>query len=153
MPDGTHHSFCRICEALCGLKVTVENNKVVAVHPDDDHVATRGFSCPKGLKQARMYDSPDRVKWPMKRIGSRWDRITWAQALEEIGNKLKQLRGDHGADSIALYVGTAAGFGVLHPVFAQGFMTALGSKSLYASATQDCSNKFAGSCSFRPLST
>lgn len=143
MPDGTHHSFCRICEALCGLKVTVEKNKVVAAHPDDDHVATRGFSCPKGLKQARMYDSPDRVKWPMKRIGSRWERITWAQALEEIGNKLKQLRGDHGADSIALYVGTAAGFGVLHPVFAQGFMTALGSKSLYASATQDCSNKFA----------
>ena len=42
-----------------------------------------------------------------------------------------------------MYVGTAAGFGVLHPVFAQGFMTGLGSKSMYASATQDCANKFA----------
>ena len=42
-----------------------------------------------------------------------------------------------------MYVGTAAGFSVLHPVFAQGFMTGLGSKSMYASATQDCSNKFA----------
>ena len=41
------------------------------------------------------------------------------------------------------YVGTAAGFGVLHPIFAQGFMDAIGSKSMYASATQDCSNKFA----------
>ena len=143
MPDGTHHSFCRICEALCGLKVTVENNRVVQVHPDEAHVATRGFSCPKGLKQAQMYDSPDRVKWPMKRIGSRWERVTWQQALEEIGNKVKQLRGDHGADALALYVGTAAGFGVLHPVFAQGFMTGLGSRSMYASATQDCSNKFA----------
>ncbi|MCA9697530.1 MAG: molybdopterin-dependent oxidoreductase, partial [Myxococcales bacterium] len=48
-----------------------------------------------------------------------------------------------GPDSIAMYVGTAAGFGVLHPAFAQGFMTALGSKSMYASATQDCANKFA----------
>jgi formate dehydrogenase len=143
MPDGTHHTFCRICEALCGLKVTVKDNRVVEIHPDDAHVATRGFSCPKGLKQMRLYDSPDRVKWPMKRIGSRWERVTWAQALEEIGNKVKLLRRDRGADSIAMYVGTAAGFGVLHPVFAQGFMTGLGSRSMYASATQDCSNKFA----------
>ena len=42
-----------------------------------------------------------------------------------------------------MYVGTAAGFSVLHPMFAQGFMDGVGSKSMYASATQDCSNKFA----------
>jgi len=42
-----------------------------------------------------------------------------------------------------MYVGTAAGFGVLHPAFAQGFMTGIGSKSMFSSATQDCSNKFA----------
>jgi len=42
-----------------------------------------------------------------------------------------------------MYVGTAAGFSLLHPIFAQGFMTGLGSRSMYASATQDCSNKFA----------
>ncbi len=143
MADGTHTTFCRICEALCGLQVTVEDNRVTQVHPDKQHVATHGFSCPKGLKQARMYDSPDRLKYPMKRVGTKWVRVSWEQALEEIGAKVKQLRGDHGADSLAMYVGTAAGFGVLHPVFAQGFMTGLGSKSMYASATQDCSNKFA----------
>lgn len=141
--DGTHHSFCRICEALCGLKVTVQDNRVVAIHPDPEHVATKGFSCPKGLKQAAMYGSPDRVRYPMKRVGSRWLRVSWAQALEEIGEKVKHLKGTRGADSIAMYVGTAAGFGVLHPVFAQGFMTGLGSNSMYASATQDCANKFA----------
>lgn len=42
-----------------------------------------------------------------------------------------------------MYVGTAAGFGVLHPVFAQGFMTGIGSKNMFSSATQDCANKFA----------
>ncbi|MDX2008926.1 MAG: molybdopterin-dependent oxidoreductase [Myxococcaceae bacterium] len=143
MPDGTHYTFCRICEALCGLTVTVENNHVTRIAPDDAHVATRGFSCPKGLKQAKLYASPDRIKYPEKRVGDRWERITWAQAMEEIGNKVRQLRGEQGPDSIAMYVGTAAGFGVLHPVFAQGFLTAVGSKSMYASATQDCSNKFA----------
>ncbi len=143
MSDGTHTTFCRICEALCGLQVTVENNRVTQVHPDKANIATHGFSCPKGLKQAEMYDSPDRLKYPMKRVGTKWIRVSWEQALEEIGGKVKQLRADHGADSTAMYVGTAAGFGVLHPVFAQGFMTGIGSKSMYASATQDCSNKFA----------
>lgn len=143
MPDGTHTTFCRICEALCGLRVTVENGRVIETHPDPDHVATGGFSCPKGLKQARLYDSPDRLQYPMKRLGTRWERISWEQALEEIGRKVKQLRAERGPDSIGMYVGTAAGFGVLHPVFAQGFMTGVGTRSMYASATQDCSNKFA----------
>ncbi|MFZ5444055.1 MAG: molybdopterin-containing oxidoreductase family protein [Myxococcota bacterium] len=143
MPDGTHSSFCRICEALCGLQVTVEDNRVTAVHPDHQHVATHGFACPKGLKQARMYESPDRVKRPLKRVGTDYVEISWEQALAEIGAKVKQLRGERGPDSIGMYVGTAAGFGVLHPVFAQGFMTGLGSRSMFASATQDCANKFA----------
>ncbi len=142
-PVKTHHTFCRICESLCGLEVDVAANQVVAIRPDPEHVATRGFACPKGLKQHHLFRSPDRLKYPMKREGKNFRRVSWDQALSEIGEKVRQIRGDHHANSIAMYVGTAAGFGVLHPVFAQGFMTGLGSKSMYASATQDCSNKFA----------
>jgi anaerobic selenocysteine-containing dehydrogenase len=139
----TRQTFCRICEALCGLEVDVEDGRVVEIRPDKQHVVTDGFACAKGLKQHKMYDSPDRLKYPMKRIGSRWQRISWEQANFEIGEKVKAIRADTGPNSIAMYVGTAAGFGALHPVFAQGFMTGLGSKSMYSSATQDCANKFA----------
>ncbi len=76
-------------------------------------------------------------------MGDRWERVGWDGALREIGAKVRQIRADHGPDSIAMYVGTAAGFGVLHPAFAQGFLTGLGSKSMYSSSTQDCANKFA----------
>ena len=140
----THHTFCRICESLCGLEINTQNNRVVAIKPNEDHVATDGFSCVKGLYQHEMYQSPDRLKYPLKRKkdGS-YKRISWSQAMTEIGDKVKQLHQDEGADSIGMYVGTAAGFSVLHPVFAQGFMTGLGSRSMYSSSTQDCSNKFA----------
>lgn len=143
MTTTTTTTFCRICESLCGLEVITKDGVVTEVHPDTQHVATRGFSCPKGLKQHKMYDSPDRLRYPEKRVGDRWERISWEQALSEIGAKVKQLRGEHGPDSVAMYIGTAAGFGVLHPVFAQGYMTGVGSKSMYSSSTQDCSNKFA----------
>lgn len=136
------HTFCRICESLCGLEIEKQGNKIISIKPDKDHVATQGFACPKGLKQHHIFNSPDRLKYPMKRVGDNWERISWEQAFSEIGAKLKQLKVDFDADAIAMYVGTAAGFGVLHPMFGQGFMEALGSKSLYASATQDCSNKF-----------
>jgi anaerobic selenocysteine-containing dehydrogenase len=139
----TRQTFCRICEALCGLEMDVEDGRVVDVRPDTKHIATGGFACTKGLKQHRLYASPDRLLHPSKRVGSEWQRISWEQANYEIGQKVRAITGDTGPDSIAMYVGTAAGFGVLHPVFAQGFMQGIGSKSMYSSATQDCANKFA----------
>ncbi len=139
----TQHTFCRICEALCGLEVDVEDGRVIDIRPDKDHLATAGFACLKGLEQHRMYDSPDRLRYPMKRNGKQWERVSWKQAVAEIGAKVRQLKTVKGPDSIAMYVGTAAGFGVLHPIFAQGFMHGLGSRSSYSSSTQDCANKFA----------
>jgi formate dehydrogenase len=139
----TVQTFCRICEALCGLEVTVEGDQVVDIKPDDDHVATRGYGCLKGLKQHKMYGTPDRLLYPMQRIDGELQRVSWDGALSSIGGKVRELIDKHGPDSIAMYVGTAAGFGVLHPVFAQGFMQGVGSASMFASATQDCANKFA----------
>ncbi len=139
----TVHTFCRICESLCGLEVTVQHNKIIEVKPDENHVATEGFSCIKGLKQHEMYDSPDRLKFPMKKTDKGFERVSWEAAMKDIGTKVKKIVHEDGPNSVAMYVGTAAGFSVLHPVFAQGFMTGLGSRSLYSSSTQDCSNKFA----------
>jgi anaerobic selenocysteine-containing dehydrogenase len=137
------HTFCRICESLCGLEVEVRDGRVAEIRPDARHVATGGFACVKGLKQHQLFESPDRVRHPMRRVGSAWQRVSWEEALRGIGSAVRRIRAERGADAVAMYVGTAAGFSLLHPIFAQGFMTGLGSKSLYASATQDCSNKFA----------
>ncbi len=140
----TTTTFCRICESLCGLEVGVENGQVAEIRPDDAHVATRGFACVKGLRQHRLFGSPDRLLHPIRRrAGGGAERVSWDQAMTEIGAKVRAIRERHGPDSIAMYVGTAAGFGVLHPIFAQGFMTGVGSRSMYSSATQDCANKFA----------
>ncbi len=142
MPE-THHTFCRICEALCGLEVETEGGRITAIRPDAEHVATDGFGCPKGLKQHRLLGSPDRLTHPLKRVGDSFAPISWRQALDEIGAKVGELVSSYDADAIAMYVGTAAGFSVLHPIFAQGFMDGIGSTSMYSSATQDCANKFA----------
>ena len=141
----THQSFCRICESLCGLEIDTVDNKIVDIRPDAKHITTYGFACPKGLKQHKMYDTPDRLSKPMAKKDGTWKEASWDTVMKEIGGKVKQLRKDHGPNSVALYVGTAAGFSALHPIFAQGFMDGIGSNNTYSSATQDCSNKFATS--------
>ena len=70
----TRHTFCRICESLCGLEVTREDGRVSRVRPDDGHVATDGFGCVKGLKQHRLYASPDRLLRPRRRVDGRFGR-------------------------------------------------------------------------------
>ncbi len=142
----TQHTFCRICESLCGLEVRTESTpdgrRVAEIRPDPAHLASRGFACVKGLKQMRLYDSPDRLQRPLKREGDAFREISWAQAFREIGEKVRRLRAIS-PHSLSMYVGTAAGFGVLHPVFAKGFMDGIGTRNFFSSSTQDCANKFA----------
>lgn len=144
MTATAHHTFCRICEALCGIEVTVDDGAITKIEPDEDHVATAGFGCIKGMKQHDLYQSPDRLTAPMRRLpdGS-YEAATWEEALADIGDRVTAIQREHDANSIAMYIGTAAGFGFLHPVFAKAFMDGLGSSSLYSSASQDCANKFA----------
>jgi formate dehydrogenase len=143
MSKETQTTFCRICEAACGLLVTTSNGKIVDVRPDPNHVTTHGFSCVKGLHQHQMYSVADRLKTPLKKVDGKHIPISWDAALAEIGEKVRGLRENEGPDAIGMYVGTAAGFSILHTAFASGFMEGLGSKSLYCPSSQDCSNKFA----------
>ncbi len=128
----TKHTFCRICEASCGLVAELDGNRIVDLKPNKQHIGTDGFACMKGLNQHHMYDSPDRLQYPLKRVGDRFERISWDQAYREIGAKLRALRAVS-AESISMYVGTAAGFSLLHPIFAEGFMKGVGSHNVFSS--------------------
>ena len=82
----TRITFCRICEATCGLEVDVEDNRIVDIRPDPAHVVSRGYACVKGVRYHEVHHSPDRVLSPQKRMpdGS-FVPIPWEQALGEIG--------------------------------------------------------------------
>jgi anaerobic selenocysteine-containing dehydrogenase len=139
----TQYTFCRICEATCGLKATVEGDRVVALEPDTEHVASKGYSCIKGLRYHEIHHSPDRLRVPLKRVGDRFEEISWAQALEEIGAKTRQLVKEHGGDSVSAYLGNPISFSLLPPILTAAFLQGLGSRNLFQTGSQDCNNKFA----------
>ena len=122
---------------------TVRDGKVLKIVPDPDHVVSKGYSCKKGTNFHEIDSSPDRLLHPMKRTGSSWESITWKQALNEIGEKVRSIIERCGPDSVAAYAGNGSGFNLFHAFALQGFMSGIGSRSMYSASTQDCSNKFA----------
>lgn len=135
-------TFCRICEAQCGLHVTVEADRVTDIRPDTRHVSSQGYACIKGLKFEDFRTSKDRLQYPLKKTVDGYQRISWKQALDEIGSKVRQLRSDHGDDSVGLYFGNPISFSPLVPMFANGFVNGLNTGKFFNTGSIDCNNKF-----------
>lgn len=138
----TKYTFCRICEATCGLEVDIEDNRVVEIRPDKNHVVSKGYSCVKGIHFDAVQHSPDRITTPQKRIGNTWHSIGWDQAIAEIGARIRELVDRNGADTFAHLVGSAGGANVLAPMYRNAFYKALGSRRMFGTGTCDTTNKF-----------
>lgn len=138
----TKYTFCRTCEATCGLEVDVQDNRVVDIRPDKQHVVSKGYSCVKGIHFDKVQNSPDRITEPQKRVGDSWQAISWEQALSEIGARIRAIVDRDGPQAFAHLVGSAGGANLLAPMFRNAFYQALGSRRMYGTGTCDTTNKF-----------
>src|SRR5215831_14247835 len=74
---------CNLCEAMCGLVMEVEDGRITDIRADKDDVFSHGHICPKGPAMREVYEDPDRVRRPLRRVGERWIEISWADAFAE----------------------------------------------------------------------
>ena len=63
----TVFSACTLCEALCGIQVTVRDGDVLAIKPDTEDPLSRGHICPKAVALQDIYTDPDRLRRPVRR--------------------------------------------------------------------------------------
>ncbi len=91
------------CPDLCGLEVTVEHGRVLAVDGDHRSSFTNGMICGKVRKIADHLYGPDRLLYPMLRSGDQWERLGWDAALDVIVSKLEAIRARHGGTAILPY--------------------------------------------------
>ncbi|MGB9661521.1 MAG: molybdopterin-containing oxidoreductase family protein [Moorellaceae bacterium] len=101
---------CFFCHMNCGMLVKVVDGKPVAVYGDPDHPFNQGAQCPRGASALDHLYHPNRLNYPLKRVGARgegrWERISWEQAIDEIGAKLQELSQKYGPESVASVGGT-----------------------------------------------
>src|SRR3954468_20131649 len=135
-------TFCRICEAHCGMVATVEDGRVTKLRPDPDHPLSAGYACPKGIAMTDVQNDPDRVLHPLRRTASGdFERVSWDEALTDIAGRLKHVP----RTSVGWYMGNPGAFSYSHTLWVKGFLDALGSPHYYSAGSQDVNNRFAAS--------
>src|SRR5215467_14663736 len=127
------HAACpHDCPDACGVLITVEEGKATRIQGDPAHPVTRGFLCAKVAKYLDRVYSPERVLYPMRRVGLKgphpvdpallsapgsdrsvratpavptpaFERISWDEALSEIASRLKSIATEFGSESILPY--------------------------------------------------
>ncbi|HZW80553.1 MAG TPA: molybdopterin-dependent oxidoreductase, partial [Candidatus Deferrimicrobiaceae bacterium] len=108
------HAACpHDCPDACGVLITVEEGRATKIQGDPNHPVTRGFLCAKVAKYLDRVYSPDRVLYPMRRIAAKraastkrdevWQRISWDEALGEIGVRFRQIIAEFGPEAILPY--------------------------------------------------
>ncbi len=101
----------------CGILAHVENGKITKIVGDPDSPISKGFICAKGLAQIERLHHPDRLLYPMKRMGEKgegkWKRISWDEALDVIAGKIKETIERDGQKAISFAQGTPKGLELL----------------------------------------
>jgi molybdopterin guanine dinucleotide-containing S/N-oxide reductase-like protein len=112
------HAACpHDCPDACGVLITVEDGRATKIKGDPAHPVTRGFLCAKVAKYLDRVYSPDRVLYPMRRVGPKglraagedaratqeWQRISWDEALGEITSRFKKIAAEFGSEAILPY--------------------------------------------------
>ncbi len=105
----TRIGVCNLCEAICGLELTVKGREVVSVRGNRADPLSRGHICPKGVAIADVYADPDRLRRPVRRVGSgpdaRWQEIGWDEAYDLVAERLARTINKHGDDALGVYLG------------------------------------------------
>ena len=107
MPTTVYRS-CPLCEATCGVAIEIEGDRVLSVRGDDDDPFSKGYICPKGTALADLHHDPDRLTRPVRRDGDTWTEMSWDEAFEYVGKRLKGIRDSYGKDKGLPYAICAA---------------------------------------------
>lgn len=137
----TYKTGCALCPQNCGLEVELINNSIVKVRADKSNVRSEGYVCRKGLKISFHQNNADRLRYPLKRVEERFERVTWDQAIDEISARLQEIISRHGPRSFAYMGGGGQGchFGA---AFGVRLLEALGPRYYYNAMAQEFSGIF-----------
>jgi anaerobic selenocysteine-containing dehydrogenase len=128
---------CPLCEATCGLELTMRGEEVVRIRGDRDDVFSRGFICPKGTTLGKLDSDPDRVRTPLVKRDGELVPATWDEAFAEIDRRLTSIVAEHGRRAVAVYLGNPSAHSLSAQLYGGVFVKALGTPNVFSASTVD----------------
>ncbi|MBT2447103.1 molybdopterin oxidoreductase family protein [Streptomyces sp. ISL-43] len=129
--------ICPLCEATCGLTLTIEGTTVTGARGDRDDVFSRGFICPKGAAFGALDADPDRLRTPLVRRGGRLEEATWEEAFEAIAAAVPALVGEYGVQSVGVVLGNPNAHTMAGHLYPTLLLKSLGTRNLFTASTLD----------------
>lgn len=130
-------TFCRVCNAMCGLVVTTEGDRVVRVRGDEDHPLSRGYSCAKGRALGDLHHDPNRLDHPYLGRPDARRAVSWDELLDDLTARLSSTLDAHGPDGIAMFLASGSAFDTAGRRTAERFLRMSGSRQKYTATTID----------------
>ncbi len=128
---------CPLCEATCGLEITV-NGGVSRIRGDADDVFSHGFLCPKGVSLGELHDDPDRLRRPMLRgADGSFSPVSWDEAFAVIDERLTPILEAGGRNAVGAYIGNPAAHGLSAILYGRVLAKALGTQNIFTASTVD----------------
>lgn len=93
-------SVCTHCSVGCGVVAEVQNGVWTGQEPDFDSPFNLGSHCSKGATVREHGMGEKRLRYPMKLVSGKWKRLSWDTAIDEIGDRLLEIRAQSGPDSV-----------------------------------------------------
>ena len=135
--ERTAFRTCPLCEAGCGLELTIRNESVVRVRGDRDDVFSKGFLCPKGATIHRLHDDPDRLRRPLVRRDGRHVEVSWEEAWATVAERLGGVIERHGRESVAVYLGNPGAHNLSTLLYNRSLLQGLGTRRRFSASTVD----------------
>ena len=133
----TKFRACDLCEAICGLELSFENDALVAIRGDAADPFSQGHICPKGNAIIDLEADRDRVRVPMLREGTRWRAISWDEAFTLAGSRLAAIQQVHGAASVAAYLGNPNVHHFGHIAYLPSLLRMLRTPNIFSASSVD----------------
>ena len=137
MEPQTHIRTCHLCEAMCGLELTVEAGRVTKIRPNKADVWSQGHICPKGTALGDLHHDPDRLRKPMVRRDGEFHAVGWDEAFEEIERRLQSVIASHGMDAVTAYIGNPTAHNFSLSRYIGAFIPMSGMARIYSAGTVD----------------
>ncbi|WP_217554852.1 molybdopterin oxidoreductase family protein [Streptomyces sp. GbtcB6] len=129
--------ICPLCEATCGLTLTIEGTRVTGARGDRDDVFSKGFICPKGASFGAVDGDPDRLRTPLVRRDGELREATWAEAFDAVAAGVRGVVERYGPDSVGVVLGNPNVHTVAGGLYPQVLVGALGTRSVFTASTVD----------------
>ncbi|MFF2730417.1 molybdopterin oxidoreductase family protein [Streptomyces sp. NPDC058008] len=128
---------CPLCEATCGLTLTLEGTAVAGARGDREDVFSRGFVCPKGASFGGLDADPDRLRTPLVRSGGVLREATWSEAFDTIARRIPALAEEHGKQAVGVFLGNPNVHTMAGGLYPPLLLSALGTRNVFTASTLD----------------